>query len=220
MCWLQQSAQLWSYPTFLLVPLMVIGCIECFAGYRAWRFLLGLNGAVLGFVAGAMLSMLLGAPILMLVGAVAGAVGGAALFVGIAPLGTFIFAFGSMASLTILLAQIGGAPPRWIMPLAGAAGVAGAAAALAGCRPFMIAIAAVAGAQQIAGAWRAHDLPRGTLPLPDAVTPSEAAAFIVLAAAGLLLQFAHVSRVSRKGSARSGVNSAQPTIWPPSCQMP
>src|SRR5580765_2166008 len=102
MCWLQQSGQLWSYPTFLLVPLMVIGAVECFAGYRAWRFLLGLNGAVLGFAAGAVLCMLLGAPMLILIGAVGGGVAGALLFAGLAPLGTFIFAFGSMASLTIL----------------------------------------------------------------------------------------------------------------------
>lgn len=27
MCWLQQSAQLWYYPTFLLIPLGVITCI-------------------------------------------------------------------------------------------------------------------------------------------------------------------------------------------------
>ena len=61
MCWLQQSGQLWSYPTFVLIPLMVIGGIECFAGYRALRFLLGLNGAILGFAAGAALGMLSGA---------------------------------------------------------------------------------------------------------------------------------------------------------------
>ena len=198
MCWLQQSGQLWSYPTFLLIPLMVIGAIECFAGYRAWRFLLGVNGAVLGFAAGAVFSMLLGAPMLVLICAVGGGVAGGILFARVAPLGTFIFAFGSMASLTLLLTHIVGAPQRWIMPLAAAAGLAGAIAALTACRPFMVAIAAVAGAQQIASAWRAHQLPRGVLPLTDAMTVSESTAFVALATAGLLLQFAHFSCVSKK----------------------
>jgi hypothetical protein len=198
MCWLQQSAQLWSYPTFVLVPLMVVGTIECFAGYRAWRFLLGLNGAVLGFVAGAMVSLLLGSPILVLVGGIGGGIAGAILFAGVAPVGTFIFTFGSIASLTILLAHIAGTPSRWIMPLAAGAGLAAATLALNRCRYLMIAVAAIAGAQQIASAWRAHQLPHGALPLPEIVTQSEAVAFIALAAVGLLVQFADVRLIAQK----------------------
>jgi hypothetical protein len=189
MCWLQHSAQLWSYPTFLLVPLMVVACIECFIGYRAWRFLLGVNGAVLGFIAGVMISMLLGASLLVLLGAIAGAVAGAFLFAGVVRLGSFFFAFGSVASLTILLAHLAGLPGHCIMPLAAATGLAGAVAAVAACRRFMISIAAVAGAQQIASAWCAYHVPYGAVPLPDDVTMPESAAFIALAAAGLLLQF-------------------------------
>jgi hypothetical protein len=103
MCWLQQSAQLWHYPTFLLVPLMVIACIECFAGYRAWRFLIGFNGAVLGFVGGAVLCVMAGAPMLVLVGAFVGTVAGAVLFAWVVPLGSFVFVLGSVVSLTMLL---------------------------------------------------------------------------------------------------------------------
>jgi hypothetical protein len=190
MCWLQQSAQLWSYPTFLLVPLMVVAGIECFLGYRAWRFLLGVNGAVLGFIVGVMVAMTSGAPMLVLVGAVGGAVAGGVLFAAVLPVGSFVFAFGSAASLTILLARIAGAPPYCIMTGAFVAGVAGAVAVLAVGRPFMISIAAVAGAQQLASAWRAYHVPYGGFPLPDEVTMSESAAFIALAAMGLLLQFA------------------------------
>jgi hypothetical protein len=189
MCWLHHSARLWSYPTFLLLPLMSLACIECFAGYRAWRFLLGVNGAVLGFVGGALLSVLLGSPMLIFFTAIAGAVAGAFLFAGVVPVGSFVFAFGSAASLTMLLAQIAGAPASCIMPLAATAGLAGALAALAGCRPFMIALAAVAGAQQLASAWRAYHMSYGSLPLPNDVTSSESAAFIALTAIGLLLQF-------------------------------
>src|ERR1700758_3032560 len=103
MCWLQQSSQLWHYPTFLLFPLLLIASIECFAGYHAWRLLLGINGAVLGFVAGACLSVLLGNPVLLVVGAFGGAAVGAALFSLVVPLGSVVFAFATAASLTILL---------------------------------------------------------------------------------------------------------------------
>ena len=190
MCWLQQSTQLWYYPTFLLYPLLVIACIECFAGYRAWRFLIGLNGGVLGFVVGAVLCMLLGVPMLVLLGAIAGAIAGVALFVGIVPLGSFVFSLGSAASLAIHLCRIGGIPVHWFMPIAASAGLAGAVAAQFVPRPAMIAIAAVAGAQQIAAAWHAYYLPGNSAPLQDVVVPSELAAFIILAAAGLLIQFA------------------------------
>jgi len=190
MCWLQQSAQLWSWPTFLLVPLMILAFIECFAGYYAWRFLLGVNGAVLGFITGVTLSMMLGAPLLVFIGALAGAIVGAVLFAGVARLGSFVFAFGSTASLTMLLARFAGIPPQLVAPLAAAAGFAGALAAVAIGRPFMISIAAVAGAQQIASAWRAYRIPCGESPLPDDVTGPESVSFIALAALGLLLQFA------------------------------
>jgi hypothetical protein len=209
MCWLQQSAQLWSLPTFLLVPLMVIGAIECFAGYRAWRFLLGMNGAVVGVFAGAALCMMLGAPLLILIGAVGGGIAGAFLFARVVPLGSFVFTFGSLASLTILLANTAGAPPHWIIPVAAAFALAGAVAAVAGCRLLMIALAAVAGAQQVASAWRAHQLPSGALPLPDAVTSPEAVVFIALAIAGLLVQFAHRSS---KGATKESASDRQSAI--------
>lgn len=212
MCWLFQSAQFWSYPTFLLVPLMVVGGIECFFGYRAWRFLLGVNGAVVGIVAGAMLCMLLGAPLFILGGALGGGVAGAALFAKVRPLGTFIFAFGSTASLAMLLAHLVTAPPRVIVPLGLAAGLTGAAAALGGCRTFMISIAAIAGAQQIASAGRAYQLPRGSLPAPDFVTPSESMAFIGLACAGLLLQFVQLALFSKAMEAKSREKNAAPVV--------
>ena len=189
MCWLQQSAQLWSYPTFLLVPLIVIACIECFAGYRAWRFLLVLNGAVLGFIGGAMLAVFSGAAMMLLIGAVAGAIAGGFLFACAVRLGSFVFAFGSVTSLTMILAHGARVPSEYVLPMAGAAGLAGALAATASCRPFMIAVAAIAGAQQVASAWHAYRVPYGSPPLAQDAA-SEPAVFIALAAIGLLVQCA------------------------------
>jgi hypothetical protein len=190
MCWLQQSAQLWSYPTFLLIPLMGLAAVECFAGYRAWRFLLGANGAVLGFVGGASLAMLLGAPMLVVIGALAGGVAGAVLFTRVVPLGSIVFAFGSTASLVLVLARIAASPAHMVVPLAALAGSAGAIAALARYRRFMISITSVAGAQQFATAWYVYHLSYDSPPMPDLMAPSESLAFIGLAALGLLLQFA------------------------------
>jgi len=194
MFWLHPSAALWHYPTFLLPPLMVIGIIECFAGYHAWRFLLGLNGAVVGFIGGAMVCVLTGNPILLLVGAVVGAIVGAALFSGIVPVGSTVFAFGSLASLTIILGSMMAFPEGWRFPVAAVAGIGGAIAVLTARRPAMISIAAVAGAQQIASAWSAYWLPSNLIPVPDAVIPSEWTAFLLLSAAGLVIQFAMSSQ--------------------------
>ena len=190
MCWLHQSAQLWTYPTFLLVPLMGLALVECFAGYRAWRFLLGANGAILGFVGGAMVAVMSGSPVLVLVGAVGGAVAGAYVLATIAPLGSFVFAFGTATSLTMLLAELAGAPHYYAMPLGMAAGLAAAVAALTSCRRMMIAIAAIAGAQQLASAWNAYHFPYGSIPTPGQISGSELSAFVTLTALGLLLQYA------------------------------
>lgn len=189
MCWLVQSAQLWHAPTFLLIPLMIIGGIECFAGYHAWRFLLGLNGAVLGFVVGSVLCTLLGAPLWVVAGALVGSAAGAALLAIVVPLGSAVFAFGSVASLVLLLGRLAGIDLRW--PLAVGLVLGGVAAVLASARhrPVMITIAAVAGAQQVASAWRARSLPPDVPPLPDVVSASEMMLFAALAAAGLLIQF-------------------------------
>lgn len=196
MCWLQQSAQLWHYPTFLLLPLMVIAGIECFAGYRAWRLLLGLNGAVLGFIAGVWLSVMLGQPMLALIGSFVGAGAGVALFTGVTPIGSFVFMFGSAASLAVLLGQFAGVPRHWLMPGGGIVGAVSVLAALAIRRPVMIGLAAIAGAQQMASAWHAYSLPYDSMPLPDVVDPSELAIFVALATAGLVVQFATSRRLS------------------------
>src|SRR5678815_5380970 len=115
MCWLQQSAQLWSCPTFLLIPLMGIAAVECFVGFRAWRFLLAVNGIVLGFIAGASITMLLGAPMLVLIGALAGGIAGAFVFASVVPLGSTVFAFGSSASLALVLCRIAGVPSHSVL---------------------------------------------------------------------------------------------------------
>ena len=209
MCWLQQSAQLWYCPTFLLYPLLVIAGIECFAGYYAWRFLIGVNGAVLGFVAGAVVGMMLGNPMLALLGAFAGAVGGAALFIGILPLGSFVFAFGSAASLAVLLGRVAGLPAVCYVLIAAIGGVACGLWALSAGRPAIIVLAAIAGAQQIAGVWQAYWLPVDSTPLPDVMAGSEWMIFLALAAAGLFIQFA----TSHKAPAgESKTESASPRV--------
>jgi hypothetical protein len=189
MCWLQQSAELWRYPTFLLWPLLLIACIECFAGYHAWRFLLGVNGTVLGFIAGAFLGVLTTMPLLMLLFALAGAVAGAALFANMVPLGSVVFAFGSTASLVILIGRIAGCPQGLHVSLALFAGILAAIATLTIRRPVMIVLAAIAGAQQIAVAWTAWRLPPDAIPLFNCVSPAEWKLFLVLAPLGLLIQF-------------------------------
>ena len=203
MCWLCQSAQLWYFPSFLLVPLMLVAGLECFAGYYTWRFLIGLNGAVIGFVAGAMLGMLLGPPMLVLLGAIAGALGGAALFYRVVPLGSFVFTFSSAGSLAIILGRAAFIPANWLMLVAVGTGLTSAIVVLTGRRAVMIVIAAIAGAQQIAGAWRAYFLPGDCVPLPHVIPPSEWAGFVTLAAVGLMVQFA-TSRARRAGHAGCG----------------
>jgi hypothetical protein len=194
MFWVQQSAQLWHYPVFLLPPLLILACIECFAGYRAWQFLIGVNGAILGFVCGAVICMLLGVPLLVLLGAVAGAFAGIALFLGVTPLGSFVFAFGSAASLAILVARIIGISSNWMMPIAVVAGLTGAVGVLAGRKPVMIVIAAIAGAQQIVSGWGAYFAPWDSVPVSGVVTPSEWVVFIILSSIGLCIQFATFRR--------------------------
>jgi hypothetical protein len=211
MCWLQESTQLWSYPTFLLIPLMIIGGVECFIGCRAWRLLLGLNGAVLGFVGGAMFAAFVGVPLLIFVGALSGAVAGATLFSRANHVGGFVFVFGSMFSLTLLLAHLADAPPRMLMSLASAAGLAGGLAALTAWRPWLIAVTSVAGAQQIASAWRAHELVAETMPSQEAITASELSVFLALAAAGLILQFADAILFSRRSGHQTEAAARQPT---------
>jgi hypothetical protein len=186
-CWLLESAQLWSYPTFLLAPLMVVACIECVAGVSAWRFLLGLNGVVLGFVGGAILAVFCGAPAMLFIAAFAGAVAGGFLFAGAVRMGSFVFAFGSATSLTMILARGSAVPPNSVFPLAAAAGLAGAIAAAAGRSPFIIALTALAGAQQAVTAWHAYLLPAGSAP-PTTHVPSDPAAVIALAASGALVK--------------------------------
>ena len=190
MCWLQQSAELWNYPTFLLYPLALVACVECFAGFHAWRLLLGLNGAVLGFLAGALVSMLLGASLLVLLGGLVGAMAGAYLFASMASMGSAVLAFSSVASFGILLGRIVGMPWAWYMPLAVIAGIAALVAVLMVPRLMIMTLAAVAGAQQIAAAWSALHLPYNAKPCPDTVIPAEWCLFLVLAAGGLIVQMA------------------------------
>jgi hypothetical protein len=190
MCWLQPSAQLWHLPTFLLWPLLLIACLECFAGYHAWRLLLGVSGAALGLVLGALVSIWMGATLLVLLGALAGALAGAFFFAGIPPLGSSVFAFGSVASFLILLGRVAGFPSHFYLPVALAAGLGGIVAVLTLRRPARITLAAVAGAQQIAAAWSAYHLPASSNPCPETLIPTEWLLFCILAAIGLLVQFA------------------------------
>jgi hypothetical protein len=190
MCWLHQSAELWHYPTFLLWPLLLVACVECFAGYHAWRFLLGLNGALLGFLAGLLICVWTGSPVLAVLGALAAAAAGAVLFATCLPLGTSVVAFGSAASFAILVGHALALPSALFLSLAGVAGIVVAVAVWKFGRPVLIAIAAAAGAQQIVAAWSACHLPADLIPVSNTLVPSEWAITAALAALGLLIQFA------------------------------
>ena len=194
MCWLQQSAQLWYYPSFLLIILAAVAAIECFAGFCAWRFLIGLNGAVLGFIGGAIFGAMFGTPMMMLAGALAGAIAGAALFAGIVQVGTFVVASGSTASMTMLLTHLLHMPGRWALPLAAVAGLWGGVAALVCGRPVIIAIAAIAGAQQLHCACSTFLLPGDVIPIPDVMGSRDFVSILGLALAGLVVQLATMRR--------------------------
>ena len=94
----------------LLVALISIafGLLNCFAGYRVFRLLLGLYGLIVGVIAGATLaSNVTGGEILwVIVGAVVGGIVGAALFVLLYIVGVFLVGAAGGVSLATFIGGV------------------------------------------------------------------------------------------------------------------
>jgi hypothetical protein len=191
MCWLQNAADLRHLPHFLLMFLALPGLVECFAGFRAWRFLLGLNGVLVGVPAGFFLGLfLLHDPAMALVAVALGAIGGAVIFATVMPVGTFIVAGISGFSFTLSVATLIHVPANTLVSgLALGIGLAAAGIALLALRPAIIVLSILAGAYQLAGVAAAYLYPSETMEA-RAMVPTQIAVFVVLAAGGLVTQWA------------------------------
>jgi hypothetical protein len=189
-CWLQTAEHLRNYPHFLLAIMAIVGLLECFAGYRAWKFLLGLNGAVAGLFLGALASLLIH-PLLAPLGAIAGISTLTVICATVEPVGTFFFTAATGVSLMVVGHQLGLCPPDIMAPLAFAAGLLSWLAVRVLGRRATIALTATAGAQQLvslAGAYARSFEAYQAEPGPSALSNGEGLALILLIGAGLLLQ--------------------------------
>lgn len=131
-----------SYATGTAVLLAVGGLLSCFAGYRLFRFVLGLYGFLFGAF---MATSLMGTSDMwtLVIAAVAGGVLGALLMVAAYFMGVGLVGAG-LAALAINLAWrvIGGEPPTWLLVIVC---VVGALAALSVVRWVVIFGTSIAG---------------------------------------------------------------------------
>lgn len=131
-----------SYATGTAVLLAVGGLLSCFAGYRLFRFVLGLYGFLFGAF---MATSLMGTSSMwtLVIAAVAGGVLGALLMVAAYFMGVGLVGAG-LAALAVNLAWrvIGGDPPTWLLVIVC---VVGALAALSVVRWVVIFGTSIAG---------------------------------------------------------------------------
>ena len=131
-----------SYATGTAVLLAVGGLLSCFAGYRLFRFVLGLYGFLFGAF---MATSLMGTSSMwtLVIAAVAGGVLGALLMVAAYFMGVGLVGAG-LAALAVNLAWrvIGGDPPTWLLVIVC---VVGALAALSAVRWVVIFGTSIAG---------------------------------------------------------------------------
>ena len=131
-----------SYATGTAVILAIGGFLACFAGFRLFRFVLGLYGFLFGaFIA----TSVMGTSNMwaLVVAAVAGGVVGALLMVAAYFMGVGLVGAGLAAlAMNVIWRFIGGDPPTWLLVIAC---VVGALAALSVVRWVVIAGTAIAG---------------------------------------------------------------------------
>lgn len=132
-----------SYATPTAAILTLGGLLACFAGYRLFRFVLGLYGFFLGAFAATHLTVTSGTWTLV-VAALAGGVLGAILmvvayFIGVGLVGAGLAAL----AINLVWRVIGGQPPTWLLVVVC---VVGALAALSVVRYVVIFGTAIAGA--------------------------------------------------------------------------
>jgi hypothetical protein len=132
-----------SYATPAAVILAVGGLLSCFAGYKLFRIVLGINGFILGaFVTTSLMGT--SNTWALVVAAVVGGLVGALLMVAAYFMGVGLIGAG-LAALAINLGWrvVGGEPPTWLLVLVC---VLGALAALSIARHVVIFGTAIAGA--------------------------------------------------------------------------
>lgn len=135
-----------SYATGTAVLLAVGGLLACFAGYRLFRFVLGLYGFLFGaFMASSFMGT--GNMWALVVAALAGGVLGAVLMVAAYFMGVGLVGAGlSALAVNVIWRFIGGDPPTWLLVIVC---VVGALAALSVVRWVVIFGTAIAGAWTI-----------------------------------------------------------------------
>jgi hypothetical protein len=132
-----------EYATPAAVLLVLGGLVACFAGYRLFRFVLGVYGFLLGaFIATSIMGE--ASTWTLVVAAVAGGVAGALLmfiayFTGVGLVGAGLAAF----ALNLVWRVVGGDPPTWLLVIVC---VLGALLALSVARLVVIFGTAIAGA--------------------------------------------------------------------------
>lgn len=135
-----------SYATGTAVLLALGGLLACFAGYRLFRFVLGLYGFLFGAF---MATSIMGTANMwaLVVAALAGGVLGAVLMVAAYFMGVGLVGAGlSALALNLIWRFIGGDPPTWLLVIVC---VVGALAALSVVRWVVIFGTAIAGAWTI-----------------------------------------------------------------------
>ena len=135
-----------SYATGTAVLLAVGGLLACFAGYRLFRFVLGLYGFLFGAF---MATSIMGTANMwaLVVAALAGGVVGAVLMVAAYFMGVGLVGAGlSALAVNVVWRFIGGDPPTWLLVIVC---VVGALAALSVVRWVVIFGTAIAGSWTI-----------------------------------------------------------------------
>ena len=203
-------------PASFAVPtaaiLAVGGALSCFAGYRLFRFVLGLYGFILGaFVTSSMMGADATTWSLILAAIVGGLVGSVlmigAYFIGVGLVGALLAAI----ALNALWRFIGGDPPTWLLVVVCVLGALGALSvvryvvvfgtAIAGSWTLILGVLALVGNPKAMLAASAGDVwvlyPRNPLPDQWWVT----LLWFVVSAAGVVVQLA---TTSKSGKARTG----------------
>ena len=188
--------------------LAVGGALACFAGYRLFRFILGLYGFILGaFVTSSMLGADATMWSLVLAAIVGGLVGSilmiGAYFIGVGLVGALLAAI----ALNGLWRFIGGDPPTWLLVVSCVLGALGALSvvrfvvifgtAIAGSWTLILGVLALVGNPKAMLAASAGDVwifyPRNPLPDQWWVT----LLWFVVSAAGVVVQLATTSRTGK-----------------------
>jgi Domain of unknown function (DUF4203) len=184
---------MWTFSVVALAAI-AIGLLQCFAGYRIFRVVLGITGFMIGAVlAGYLVYHWTSSPLFTLIAAVIGGLIGAFLLGGLYKLGIFVIGaiFGVVAT-TALFALSGSTAPGWLLAV-----IALVCAILAVIfQKLMIVIAtsfggswwAISGIASLTGAVKMESLQPAPLGLQEAGA-GWLVAWLLLGVAGMIVQF-------------------------------